>query len=185
MNYRIVEENRQIWIEEHTKNGWVMVAGNHVPRYHASVADARSWVATLRKGRVIHSVEDAPEMTELEKEWVHSRQWFLDRVGKLIIRTKPVPKFDIELPFEITDEDHARHLHTASVEMGYVYTDAPNIAQDERKPDDGVKPSTQIVDEFEELINRSITSLLMEMATVDNRPIKSVHVDDEHIRIYT
>ena len=67
-------------------------------------------------------------------------KWFLDRVGKLIIRTKPVPKFDIELPFEILDEDHARHLHTASVEMGYVYEDAPNLTVDERKPDDGVKP---------------------------------------------
>jgi hypothetical protein len=76
MNYRIVEENRQIWIER-SRDGksWDMVQYSNVPRYHPTVDDARSWVATLRRGRVIHSVED------------DGLQWFLDRVGKLIIRT--------------------------------------------------------------------------------------------------
>ena len=69
MNYRIVEENRQIWIER-SKDGksWDMVQYSNVPRYHATVADARSWVETLRKGRIIHSVEDAPNLTVDERK---------------------------------------------------------------------------------------------------------------------
>ena len=119
--YRIVELYRQYFIEasvDGTK--WAMVDHPRIPRYHESVPDARSWVATLRKGRVIHSVED------------DGLQWFIDRVGKTVVRDA--------MRVVILDTDHARHLHTASVEMGYVYTDAPNIAQDERKADDGVKP---------------------------------------------
>ena len=151
MSYRIVEENRQIWIERSSDGkSWASVKETNVPKYFDSVADARSWVATLRKGRVIHSVED------------DGLKWFLDRVGKLIIRTKPVPKFDIELPFEITDEDHARHLHTASVEMGYVYTDAPNIAQDERKPDDGVKP----LEWFLERVGKNVENRIGYLVTI-------------------
>ena len=125
IEYQIVEQNRQIWIERKIGNGsWVEVNESSVPRYHASVELAREWVKTLRKGRVIHSVED------------DGLQWFLNRVGKMIRRDEHT----FEHTFKVTDTNHARHLHRCSVDRGYVYKDAPNIAQDERKPDDGVKP---------------------------------------------
>jgi len=119
MNYRIVEENRQIWIER-SRDGksWDMVQYSNVPRYHPTVEDARSWVETLRKGRVIHSVED------------DGLQWFLDRVGKSVVYNG--------MTFNILDDDHARHLHTASVEVGYVFEDAPNLPVDERKAEKGI-----------------------------------------------
>jgi hypothetical protein len=118
MNYRIVEENRQIWIEEHNGKKWVVTDEPNVPRYHPTVDDARSWVATLRMGRVIHSVED------------DGLQWFLNRVGKSVVCNGNT--------FNIPDDDYARHLHTASVEMGYIYIDAPNLPVDERKAEKGI-----------------------------------------------
>ena len=151
MNYRIVEENRQIWIER-SRDGksWDMVQYSNVPRYHPTVADARSWVETLRRGRVIHSVED------------DGLQWFLDRVGKVVYGHYP-NKSGIQA-FPIIDEDHARHLHTASVEMGYVYTDAPNIAQDERKAESGNK----VHDEWEANAMRYIAEKLKNNAIVNH-----------------
>jgi len=124
MNYRIVEENRRIWIEE-SKDGnkWEVTKTHHVPQFHRTVADARSWVATLQKGRIIHNVED------------DGLQWFLDRVGKMIVRDG--------MTLKILDDDHARHLHTASVEMGYTYTDAPNLPVDERKAEKDVYVSPE------------------------------------------
>jgi hypothetical protein len=120
MNYRIVEENRQIWIEEHNGKKWVVTDEPNVPRYHPTVDDARSWVKTIKKGVVYHDAEDIMD----------GLQWFLDRVGKTVVRDG--------LSFEVMDDDYARHLHTASVEMGYIYTDPPNIAQDERKAEKGI-----------------------------------------------
>ena len=160
--YRIVELYRQYCIEasvDGTK--WAMVDHPRIPRYHESVPDARSWVATLRKGRVIHSVED------------DGLQWFIDRVGKTVVRDA--------MRVVILDTDHARHLHTASVEMGYVYTDAPNIAQDERKAESG----NNVCDEWESLITRNIATLLMQRGLVNGISIYRVSVDDEHINIYT
>jgi hypothetical protein len=128
--YRIVELYRQYFIEasvDGTK--WAMVDHPRIPRYHESVELARSWVDTLRRGRIIHSVED------------DGLQWFLDRVGKVVYGHYP-NKSGIQA-FPIIDTDHARHLHTASVEMRYVYTDAPNIAQDERKAEKGVGLSAE------------------------------------------
>ena len=90
--YRIVEENRQIWIERSSDGkSWDMVQYSNVPRYHATVADARSWVATLQKGRIIHSVEDAPNLPVDERKaeddtsnGIKPLEWFLERVGMVI-----------------------------------------------------------------------------------------------------
>jgi len=68
MNYRIVEENRQIWIEEYDGKKWVSTDEHNVPRYHLTVDDARSWVKTLQRGKIIHSVEDAPNLTVDERK---------------------------------------------------------------------------------------------------------------------
>ena len=59
--YRIAEQNGEIWIEE-SKDGknWHTVQIHNVPRYHATVADARAWVATIKRGVVYHSAEETP-----------------------------------------------------------------------------------------------------------------------------
>jgi hypothetical protein len=58
--YRIAEQNGEIWIEE-SKDGknWHTVQIHNVPRYHPTVSDARSWVATIKRGVVYHDAEDA------------------------------------------------------------------------------------------------------------------------------
>ena len=88
--YRIAEQNGEIWIEE-SKDGknWHTVQIHNVPRYHDTVADARSWVATIKRGVVYHDAEDAPNLAQDERKaeddtLVGTRQveWFLNRVGK-------------------------------------------------------------------------------------------------------
>jgi hypothetical protein len=53
--YRIVELHRRFHIEERI-NGkeWHDVRFENVPRYFDSLADARSWVATIKRGVVYH-----------------------------------------------------------------------------------------------------------------------------------
>jgi hypothetical protein len=72
----------------------------------------------------------------------------------------------------------------ATIKRGVVYhgaEDAPNLAQDERKAESGVKVS----DEWEEHITRHIASLIKQRGLVNGISVYNVTVDDEHIRIYT
>ena len=143
--YRIVEEYRDIWIEKKTSNGmWLIVDIKGVPKYHATVADARSWVATIKRGTVYHGAE---------------------KVGGLrgaVDFLENNPRY-----FENAMSDHR--------------TDAPNIAQDERRAEIGVKVS----DEWEQAITSHIATLLRERGLVNGIQIYNVTVDDKHIRIYT
>ena len=125
MNYRIVELHRQYSLEC-SKDGtkWLPVNTTNVPRFFETLEDARSWVATIKRGVVYHELEGK------------GLQWFLDRIGKKLVRDG--------LTVPVMDDDHARHLHRLSQEMGYVYEDASNLPVDERKAEDdtsnGVKP---------------------------------------------
>ena len=67
--YRIAEQNGEIWIEE-SKDGknWHTVQIHNVPRYHPTVSDARSWVATIKRGVVYHDAEDAPNLPVDERK---------------------------------------------------------------------------------------------------------------------
>jgi hypothetical protein len=58
--YRIVEANRMYHIEVNHGKEWSHVTLIGVPRYFDSLADARSWVATIKRGVVYHDAEDAP-----------------------------------------------------------------------------------------------------------------------------
>ena len=72
----------------------------------------------------------------------------------------------------------------ATIKRGVVYhdaEDAPNLAQDERKAESGVK----VCDEWEEHITRHISWLLMERGTVNGVEIRRISIDDNVIRIYT
>jgi hypothetical protein len=151
--YRIAEQYRQFTIQvRHDGKEWRdLSAIPNVPRFFDSLADARSWVATIKKGVVYHDAE-APPLSESDLQWEYARdfrifsdrlnhdaedagrQWFVDRVGKMIRHRGHT--------FKITDSPHANRLYDASVLFGHEYTDpiddAPNLAQDERKAEAGV-----------------------------------------------
>ena len=57
--YRIVELHRRFHIEQKTGKEWHDVRFENVPRFFDSLADARSWVATIKRGVVYHDAEDA------------------------------------------------------------------------------------------------------------------------------
>jgi hypothetical protein len=70
--YRIVELNRRFHIEKLAKgnswDSWIALNEPHVPRYFDSLADARSWVATIKRGVVYHDAEDAPNLAQDERK---------------------------------------------------------------------------------------------------------------------
>jgi hypothetical protein len=74
--YRIVELHRRFHIEKLAKgnswDSWIALNEPHVPRFFDSLADARSWVATIKKGVVYHDAE-TPPLTDSDLEWVDSR----------------------------------------------------------------------------------------------------------------
>jgi hypothetical protein len=75
--YRIVEAYRKIWIEKQTSGGaWLPYDNKHVPRFFDSLADARSWVTTIKRGVVYHDAEE-PSMSEDDLKWVDSRPFRL------------------------------------------------------------------------------------------------------------
>jgi hypothetical protein len=57
--YRIVELHRRFHIEQKTGKEWHDVRFENVPRFFDSLADARSWVATIKRGVVYHDAEYA------------------------------------------------------------------------------------------------------------------------------
>ena len=130
--YRIVELNRMFSIEVKKGKEWGDLNLYGVPRFFDSLADARSWVATIKRGVVYHDAEDS--VSTVTSMWER-----------------------------------------------YSIRDAPNLAQDERKAESGVKVS----DEWEEHITRHIASLIKQRGLVNGISVYNVTVDDEHIRIYT
>jgi hypothetical protein len=74
--YRIGERDRRFWIEVKSNKAWVSLNQTGVPRYFDSLADARSWVATIKKGVVYHDAE-IPSMSEDDLKWVDSRPFRL------------------------------------------------------------------------------------------------------------
>jgi hypothetical protein len=67
--YRIVELHRQYHIEESINDKpWREVVLPRVPRFFDSLADARSWVATIKRGVVYHDAEDAPNLAQDERK---------------------------------------------------------------------------------------------------------------------
>jgi hypothetical protein len=58
--YRIAEEHNRFWIQYSNGMVWHDLSLPRVPRFFDSLADARSWVATIKRGVVYHEAEDAP-----------------------------------------------------------------------------------------------------------------------------
>jgi hypothetical protein len=75
--YRIAEAFRQYYIEaSDSGDKWVdaYLVIPQVPRFFDSLADARSWVATIKKGVVYHDAE-APPLSESDLQWECARDF--------------------------------------------------------------------------------------------------------------
>jgi hypothetical protein len=66
--YRIAEEHKRFSIQYSNGMVWHDLSLPHVPRFFDSLADARSWVATIKKGVVYHDAEDAPNLAQDERK---------------------------------------------------------------------------------------------------------------------
>jgi DNA topoisomerase IA len=78
--YRIAEQYRRFHIEvRHDGKEWRdLSAIPHVPRFHETLQDARSWVATIKRGVVYHSAE-APPLSESDLQWECARDFRIFR----------------------------------------------------------------------------------------------------------
>jgi hypothetical protein len=66
--YRIAEEHNRFWIQYSNGMVWHDLNQPHIPRFFDSLADARSWVATIKRGVVYHDAEDAPNLPVEERD---------------------------------------------------------------------------------------------------------------------
>jgi hypothetical protein len=66
--YRIAENRRKFYIEHLDGKFWRLYEEPHVPKYFDSLSDARSWVATIKRGVVYHDAEDATNLAQDERK---------------------------------------------------------------------------------------------------------------------
>jgi hypothetical protein len=77
--YRIAEEHKRFYIEvRHDGKEWHDLKIPNVPRFFDSLADARSWVATIKRGVVYHDAE-APPLSESDPQWESARDFRIFR----------------------------------------------------------------------------------------------------------
>jgi hypothetical protein len=92
--YRIAEEHKRFYIEvRHDGKEWHDLKIPNVPRYFDTLADARSWVATIKRGVVYHDAEDAPNLAQDERkaeddtsDGIKPLEWFEERIGRDVMR---------------------------------------------------------------------------------------------------
>ena len=70
--YRIAEEHNRFRIQYSNGMVWHDLSLPHVPRFFDTLHDARSWVATIKRGVVYHDAE-IPPMTADDLKWEYSR----------------------------------------------------------------------------------------------------------------
>jgi hypothetical protein len=162
--YRIVELHRMFSIEVKKGKEWGDLNLYGVPRFFDSLADARSWVTTIKRGVVYHDAEEPSE--------VKSEQDMVVRIGENGI---------CPITGKHCDDETCATESECNVSGRDVIKDAPNLAQDERKAEKG----NVIWDEWEEALARNIVRLLMARGTVNGITIHNVSIDDEYIRITT
>jgi hypothetical protein len=124
--YRIAEEHNRFRIQY--SNGMVwhdLSAIPRVPRYFDSLADARSWVATIKKGVVYHDAEDAPNLPVDERKaeddtsnGIKPLEWFEARIDDTIIQIETIKN-----TAWISDYGIAKAFHRFQTERGYRYKD--------------------------------------------------------------
>ena len=125
IEYRIAESIRRFWIEvRHDGKEWHdLSAIPRVPRFFDSLADARSWVATIKRGVVYHDAEDAPNLARDERkaeddtsDGYKSLEWFEERIGKSISRNQIVKAL-------VFNDRDAMHLFDNQKKWGFRYFD--------------------------------------------------------------
>jgi hypothetical protein len=139
--YRIAEEHNRFHIQElikkdpfNSSESWRdLSAIPRVPRFFDSLADARSWVATIKRGVVYHDAEDAvsdavndavndaPNLAQDERkaeddtsDGIKPLRWFMERMGRTIMRKTFV---------RIEDEHIAMACHNCQADNAYRYSD--------------------------------------------------------------
>jgi hypothetical protein len=152
--YRIGERDRRFWIEVKSNKVWVSLNQTGVPRYFDSLADARSWVATIKRGVVYHDAEDAPKVRTLSSIFedvdMELAVWMeMDND----MQSSNVPTSEIS---GLLARWHNRYTITRK--------DAPNLAQDERKAEDYTSDGIKPLEWFEARIDDTI----IQMETIKN-----------------
>jgi hypothetical protein len=156
--YRIGERNRKFWIERRTGGDWIIMhERDGVPRYFDSLADARSWVATIKRGVVYHDAEDAlsDPLIPAHIKPRTAEMWSFLLVNALRCLTEEqmaglcIDLYVRSANWQYIDariKEHKKH----SAE------DAPNLAQDERKAEDDTSDGIKTLEWFKERVGRSI-----------------------------
>jgi hypothetical protein len=124
--YRIAEQDRRFWIEIRSNGVYVPLYQKHIPRYFDTLADARSWVATIKRGVVYHDAEDAPNLAQDERkaeddtsDGIKPLGWFLARIGKSALRTHN----GICFPISVDSEEDAIRRYVNQKSTGNRYSD--------------------------------------------------------------
>jgi hypothetical protein len=121
--YRIAEEHNRFRIQYSNGMIWHDLNLPHVPRFFDSLADARSWVATIKKGVVYHDAEDAPNLAQDERKAeggtsgvIKRLLWFDERIG-LEVMDQHKGKILVK------SDEHAKHLYNLERKGLYQYSD--------------------------------------------------------------
>ena len=147
--YRIVELHRMFSIEVKKGKEWGDLNLYGVPRFFKSLADARLWVATIKKGVVYHDAEeqkehlcefnrmidgtcficgskDAPNLAQDERkaeddtsDGIKPLEWFEERIGKSVLRAN----CGICFPVSILSEEDAIRCYVMQKSIGNRYSD--------------------------------------------------------------
>jgi hypothetical protein len=139
--YRIAEEHNRFRIQYSNGMVWHDLNQLNVPRFFDSLADARSWVATIKRGVVYHDAEEVPiwpyptiapvlkdeEATNLAQDerkaeddtsdGIKPLEWFRARIGETI--------WNITNGYlcNILDDIDARRSHNNQHSRGWRYKD--------------------------------------------------------------
>ena len=151
--YRIVELNRMFSIEVKKGKEWGDLNFYGVPRFFDSLADARSWVATIKKGVVYHDAEEPSE--------VKSEQDMVVRIGENGI---------CPITGKHCDDETCATESECNVSGRDVIKDASNLAQDERKAEDDTSYDIKPLEWFEERHMQKIVNTTYGYDFLNNDP---------------
>ena len=164
--YRIAEEHKRFYIEvRHDGKEWHDLKIPNVPRFFDSLADARSWVATIKRGVVYHHAEDAlsDPLIPTHIKPRTAEMWSFLLVNALRSLTEEqmaglcIDLYVRSAKWQYIDARIKEHKkHTAE--------DAPNLAQDERKAEDYTSDGIKPLEWFEARIDDTI----IQMETIKN-----------------
>ena len=158
--YRIVELHRMFSIEVKKGKEWGDLNLYGVPRFFDSLADARSWVATIKRGVVYHHAEDAlsDPLIPTHIKPRTAEMWSFLLVNALRSLTEEqmaglcIDLYVRSAKWQYIDARIKEHKkHTAE--------DAPNLAQDERKAEDDTSDGIKPLEWFEERIGKDVTRI--------------------------